>query len=51
MARNNNYVIDVKSIYSYPDEETLNIMQYLWAGRFDPLIGRRGNETSFDCQG
>jgi len=48
-AKCNNYVIDVKSIYSYPDEEAVSIMQYLWAGRFDPLVGRRGCETPFYC--
>ena len=40
-ARNDNFVIDVTKIYSYPDTEAWNVMQYLYAGRFDPLVGRR----------
>jgi len=40
-ARNNNFVVDVKEIYSYPDAEALNVMQYLYAGRFDHNAGRR----------
>jgi len=40
-ARNNNYVVDVTNIHTYSDDEALNVMQYLYAGRFDPLVGRR----------
>jgi len=40
-ARNDNYVVDVTNIYSYPDTEAMNVMQYLYTGRFDPLVGRR----------
>jgi len=40
-ARNNNFVVDVRKIYSYPDIEAMNVMRYLYTGRFDPLIGRR----------
>jgi len=40
-ARNNNSVIDVTSIYSYADADALNVMRYLYTGRFDPLVGRR----------
>jgi len=40
-ARNNNIVVDVTKIHSYPDAEAMNIMQYLYTGRFDPLVGRR----------
>jgi len=40
-ARSNNYVVDVTSIYSYPDAEAANAMRYLYTGRFDPLVGRR----------
>ncbi|MCL2527392.1 MAG: acetoacetate decarboxylase family protein [Defluviitaleaceae bacterium] len=36
-SRNNNFVVDVTEIYSYPDAEALNTMQYLYAGRFDHL--------------
>jgi len=43
-ARNNNYVVDVTKIYSYPDAEALNVMQYLYAGRFDHNAGRRRHE-------
>ena len=38
-ARNNNYVVDVTKIYSYPDTEAWNVMRYLYTGRFDPLTG------------
>ena len=34
-SRNNNFVVDVTEIYSYPDAEALNVMQYLYTGRFD----------------
>ena len=40
-ARNNNVVVDVTKIYAYPDAEAMNVMQYLYTGRFDPLVGRR----------
>jgi len=40
-ARNNNFVVDVTKIYSYPDAEAINVMQYLYAGRFDHMSGRR----------
>ena len=40
-ARNNNFVVDVTEIYSYADAEALNVMQYLYAGRFDHIAGRR----------
>jgi len=40
-AKNNNSVVDVTKIYSYPDTEAWNVMQYLYTGRFDPLVGRR----------
>jgi len=38
-ARSNNFVVDVSEIYSYPDAEALNVMQYLYAGRFDHIGG------------
>jgi len=40
-ARNDNSVVSVSEIYSYPDAEAWNVMQYLYTGRFDPLVGRR----------
>ncbi|MCL2362979.1 MAG: acetoacetate decarboxylase family protein [Defluviitaleaceae bacterium] len=40
-TRNNNYVVDVTKIHSYPDEDAINVMRYLYPGRFDPLAGRR----------
>jgi len=40
-ARNDNTVASVNEIYSYPDAEAWNVMQYLYTGRFDPLVGRR----------
>jgi len=40
-ANNNNFVKDVTKIYSYPDDKAWNVMQYLYTGRFDPLVGRR----------
>jgi len=40
-ARNDNSVVDVTNIYSYPNAEAWNVMQYLYTGRFDPLVGRR----------
>jgi len=40
-ARNDNYVVNVTNIYSYPNTQTWDIMRYLYAGRFDPLVGRR----------
>ena len=33
--KNNNWVEGVTEIYSYPDSEVLQIMRYLYAGRFD----------------
>jgi len=36
-AKNSNAVLDVTSIYTYPDTEALNAMQYLYTGRFDRL--------------
>jgi len=40
-AKNNNSVVDVTRIYTYPDTDAWNVMQYLYTGRFDPLVGRR----------
>jgi len=46
---NNNFIVDITKIYSYPDDKAWNVMQYLYTGRFDPLIGRRCGMTPFDC--
>jgi len=38
--RSNNWVEGVSKVYSYPDSEALQIMRYLYAGRFDVLPDR-----------
>jgi len=48
-AKNNNFVIDVTKVYSYPDSEAMNVMRYLYSGRFDPLVGRVPGTKFFNC--
>jgi len=37
LAKNNNAVVDVTKVFTYPDTDAIAVMQYLYAGRFDPL--------------
>jgi len=48
-AKNNNFVVDVTKIYSYTNTEAINVMRYLYTGRFDPLVGRVAGTKFFNC--
>jgi len=48
-AKDNNFVVDVTKVYSYPDTEAMNVMRYLYSGRFDPLVGRVPGTKFFNC--
>jgi len=49
-SKNDNFAVGCRKIYAYLDAEAPSIMQYLFAGRFDPLVGKRTDFTSFVVQ-